>query len=351
MATASGDRRNNIDFLRVALAILVLFSHSYLLTGQARREPFARWTQGQIDGGGLAVNAFFVLSGFLIAASWQRSRGVGDFLRRRALRIYPAFLVVGLLCALVIGPLNAANAAAYWNAFAWPRFFYRLAQLQLVLPPIFTYLRYEGVNGSLWTIRYEFLCYLLVAVLGLAGALRVRAVPLLLFVLALAGFGAQTYVRPDLLRHAALPIVGALALWPRFLAYYLAGVVAFLYRDRLALRFSLLVISLLILLVTARTNGLALALPLAGTYPLLYAAFAPVPALQNFGRRGDFSYGIYLIAFPVQQQLLQTFHDRLTPLSLFALALPLTFALAALSWYGVERPCLRWKSGRKPSPE
>jgi peptidoglycan/LPS O-acetylase OafA/YrhL len=100
-------RENNFDFMRLSLAVLVIYSHGYALgLGSEVHEPFVRFTRGQVSGGVIAVDAFFVMSGFLIAASAQRSRGVGSFLRKRVARIYPAFLVAALLTALLIVPVS-----------------------------------------------------------------------------------------------------------------------------------------------------------------------------------------------------------------------------------------------------
>src|SRR5205085_4562125 len=102
----SAGRANNFDALRFALAALVILSHSFpLLQRDNRHEPLAVATGGQITGGEVAVGGFFILSGFLIAQSWDNSRGLGDYLRKRAARIYPGFLAAALVCALIAGPL------------------------------------------------------------------------------------------------------------------------------------------------------------------------------------------------------------------------------------------------------
>src|SRR5689334_20689842 len=107
---ASLGRSNNIDFLRFALASLVILSHSYpLVWGNNTREPFSMATGGQRTGGELAVEGFFILSGFLITRSWYSARSTGDYLRRRALRIYPGFFVAVAFSGLIAAPWLAAS--------------------------------------------------------------------------------------------------------------------------------------------------------------------------------------------------------------------------------------------------
>jgi len=95
LATGLSDRRNNFDFIRLVAAIMVIFSHSWPLTeGSNRYEPLAVFTHNQIDFGSLAVYMFFIISGFLIAMSYDRTRNLGRFVKARVLRIVPALLVV-----------------------------------------------------------------------------------------------------------------------------------------------------------------------------------------------------------------------------------------------------------------
>ena len=210
LAQASLGRENNLDFLRFFLAALVVFSHSFALPGYEHWEPIRFLTRGQIDGGSLAVDAFFIVSGFLVTQSWQRSKGLDDYLKKRILRIYPGFVIVTLLCALVVGPLGAANPAAYWQALNPARFMYNTAQLQFFLPPVFTHLNYHSANGSLWTIRNEFLCYLMVALVGLNGLYRRRGMILTLFIIALGLYAREVYGHAPFCPGRILPIVGQL---------------------------------------------------------------------------------------------------------------------------------------------
>lgn len=352
LAQASLGRENNLDFLRFFLAALVVFSHSFALPGYEQWEPIWWLTRGQIDGGSLAVDAFFIVSGFLVTQSWQRSKGLGDYLKKRALRIYPGFVVVTLLCALFVGPSGAANGSAYWRALHLTRYLYNTAQLQFFLPPTFTNLAYHSANGSLWTIRNEFLCYLMVAVFGLMGLYRRRWMVLTLFVVAWGLYAREVYAHAPFCSGRILPVVGQVDMWPHYLTQYLAGMCSWLYRDRIALSARWLWLHVGVVALAAFAIPMLIAvLPLCGAILLFAFAFAPRPNLHAWGRRGDFSYGIYLYAFPIQQLLLQWLNPHLPPLILFAAAFPLTLLCAFVSWRLVEKPFLRLKNRRNTSAD
>jgi peptidoglycan/LPS O-acetylase OafA/YrhL len=352
---ASESRHNNFDFLRLLLATLVIYSHSFpLLLGARNRDILWRITGGQMDFGDVAVNAFFVISGFLITGSWLRSRGWWDYLKKRMLRIYPGFAVASLFCTLVVGPLGAPQLSAYLSGLDPQRIIRHIATLTYPHQPgdVFIGLTYPTLNGSMWTIRYEFWCYLLVAVCGLLGMFRWRAVALALASAALLAFAFQGY---DVLNRA--PDQGVTGLeqalgdyyhWPRFLAFFLVGMSFYLYRDVIPYTRKLFTLSLIVLAVSA-WKGMAFALPVFGTYALFYVAFQPSLQLQRFTRKGDFSYGLYLYGFPVQQLLIFYGGKALSPHALFILAFVTTLGLAALSWHFVEKPFLKKKGASRPA--
>ena len=329
------------------MAVLVIFSHSFpLLLGSKTWEPLYRATRGQMETGAVAVDGFFVISGFLIAQSWVRGRNLGSFVKKRFLRIYPGFAAALLFCILVVGPLAGVNLSTYFRDPAAWRFFWSpllLWNVVLGLPGAFAHNPFAGtVNGSLWTIPYELKCYVLVAVLGLIGVHRRRAVVLALFAVVYAFYNAEPFLH---LRHFHALLDRDYL--PRLATYYLAGMTAYFYQDKLVHSRWAAAASLLALIVTL-PQGLPLTLPLFGTYLLLYAAFSPALRLQNFGRYGDISYGLYLYAFPVQQLLVLHGQHLLTPVTLFLLALPITGVLAAASWFWVEKPFLKLARHTKP---
>ena len=340
----SRGRSNNFDVIRFTLALLVIVTHSYgSLLGPSAAEPLLAATRGQLGFGDLAVDFFFVISGFLITASWINGQGLLSFLSKRVLRIYPAIAVAILLCLVVVAPLGAERPAEYLRQLSPLTFLHSLLQLQIPQQSgIFVSQAYPGIlDLSLWTIRYEFLCYLMVAAFGVFRLLDRRTVVAAAFVLALGLYVWQTYAGGlPMLDWRVLPVLGRMQPWPRFLSFYTAGMVFYLYRDSIPYRNSLAWISAGLLALSLRT-GLAFMLPLCGVYLLLYAAFHPGARLYSFARYGDFSYGLYIYACPVQQLLIHYFQPQLTPLRLFLAATPITLLLAAASWHAIEAPCLR----------
>ncbi len=330
---------NNFDFLRFLFAALVIFSHSFALAGVGGREPLSLLTRGQTYLGEISVDGFFAISGFLISASWLRSCSFWNYLSKRMLRIYPGFLVVCVLCAFLVGPLGAGSASLYFHQLSLLQFVRHALLLdKLALPPAFGANPLpDQVNGSLWTIKIEFECYLLVAALGILGALRQRVVPLGLLLLGCAAAGIEAVV-PSV-HHLSETAAEHL----RFFLFFAAGMVFFLYRDKIVYRPPLLLGALFILAAAAGLHLLEAVLTLPLTYLIMYAAFASTGALSRFGEKRDLSYGLYLYAWPVQQLLLLHFGNTLGPYLLFLLSLPVTLLFAWASWHLVEKPCLRLK--------
>jgi len=344
-------KSNNFDFLHFALAALVVFSHSFpLLQGNDSNEPLVQAT-GQLSLGMLAVNWFFVLSGFLITHSWLHKRDVRDYFRKRILRIFPAFVVAALFCVFVVGPLGSGDAVTYLKKLNPAEFLTMTALLRgYTAPGIFTSLPFpNAVNGSLWTVQGEFWCYLLVALLGFVGAFRRGVFPVVALTGATLLYSVQLWQGWEMGLGKAEQFIAGPQEWPRLLSYYLAGVVFYLYRDRIPLNVWGAIAASVIVLISAVFGAVVnLTLLVFGTYVLFYIAFHSRINLRGFGRYGDFSYGLYLYSFPIQQLLVQQCHTLKAPFSLFLLALPLTIGIAVCSWYFVEKPFLRRK--RRSSP-
>ena len=334
-------RENNFDFMRLSLAVLVIYSHAYALgLGSEALEPVLRATHGQISGGVIAVDSFFVMSGFLITASAERSRGVGAYLKKRVARIYPAFIVAMILSVLLILPLSGGRL--YYSG--WPA---RLGNFLLQTLRLWEF-SYTGafkgnpfpgtINGSTWSVPYEFWCYIGVALLMLAGWLRRRGLMLGLFLAAWV-IGILFQWRGWILGGKQLGLVlGPPQLWARMLPLYLAGLVFYLYRGHIPLRGWMAAAAALSLVAASWFPlGWTTMFPFAGTYLLFWFAFTPWVKLHRVGRFGDFSYGTYLYAFPIEQMVMKGFGHAVAPTILFAIATPITLVVAVGSWYGVER--------------
>jgi peptidoglycan/LPS O-acetylase OafA/YrhL len=347
-ATFRADRAqqpNNFDFLRLSLAVLVLYSHCYPLgTGSEVREPIRRLTHGQMTGGSVAVDLFFVMSGFLITASAERSRSLWSYFKKRFARIYPAFLVAASVGLVVVLPLSGGSllpGSPWWRAGDVLLQTLRLREFDYM--GAFAGNPYPGaLNGSLWSIQFEFWCYVGVALLLVCGLLRRRFVLVTMFAASVV-VSVLFQTRGWVLGGKWLGVLlGSPQLWARLLPLYLAGVVFHLYRDRVRLSASGALVAAGALLAACFVPfGWTALFPLAGTYLAFWLAFSPRVRLYGFGRYGDFSYGTYLYAFPVEQLIMRAIGRPVAPWMLFGCALPVTLLMAAASWYGVERWFLR----------
>ncbi len=338
-------RNRQFDLLRVLFATLVLLTHASGLTdGNASRDLFARLTRSSFSFADLGVDGFFLLSGYLIVQSWLGNPELVNFLRKRVLRIVPGYLVAALLSTVVIGEV-APGIQNFFRHFAW-RFPISLLLLgSPVTPPVLPGWPFPFVNGSLWTIAYEFRCYLIVAFFGACGLLRRSvwvAVTSLLLTIALLPALEQ-----KLCWHGFLMYVGEpKSAYRLTLAFFVGGCFQ-LFRRNLPFRVSLALISAGTLFATLATSTRLMepALLLLGGYLLFYAARTPFAWVERIHAFPDISYGIYLYGWPVE--VLWILFFRGSPWLTFLASAILCFALGWVSWHFVERPMLSLK--RRPT--
>ncbi len=336
---------NNFDFLRLFFAILVIFSHSYSLgVGSEANEPFIRMTHRQVSGGNIAVGFFFIMSGYLIAGSLERSLNMREYIAKRIRRIYPGFIVSMLVGLFVVLPFSG-------GVLAGENFIGKLFNV-VANASMLQEFRYIGVfrhnpnpgviNGAVWTIRYEFYCYLGLAVLGLAGLLSRRRLAAVVFFAAIAYSVAFQIWPPDVKPDLIYSFIGFPDAWARLIPLYLAGTVSYLWRDRIRLT-SGGILSCAVLLVAACFVPFAwgVVFPFAGAYLLMWIAFNPSIRLSGVARFGDLSYGTYLYAFPLQQAIVGIRGGQMNPWVLFGLSTPLALLFASASWHLVEKPFLQ----------
>ena len=335
---------NAIGALRLLFASLVIVAHSpEMLDGSLRREPL-HMLFGGMSFGALAVDAFFLISGYLIAASFASSASPAAYFSKRILRIYPAFVVCSVFCVFVVAPLAGAQLATL-EPSAWARLGYRL--LMLKAPEVegaFAGLPYPALNGSAWTISYEFRCYILAALFGMAGLYRRPKAYLALTAIVLLANLAVTWPGGPALD--APGWIQALFGDPRqdlrLLGAFMVGTCFWLHRSApLHGRWVALATPLLIGLMF--TQFAETALVLLGGYILFWVAFTTRwKPLLTINAKDDISYGIYLYAWPIGALLIWCW--RSIPMPLLSLV---TFAgaavLGAASWFLVEQPALKWK--------
>lgn len=369
------------DRLRLVLAGLVVLVHSVRVTQGPRNSYGAAWLAAE-----MIVPMFFVLSGFLVTASAHR-HPPGRFFANRFLRIYPALAVCVLGSALILGPMvTTLSLHEYFSARSFYRYFLLLAgKAYFDLPGVFESSPDAGmVNVSLWTVRWEIGCYAAVGLAVAAGALRRKRVaatllvaiillPSVVFLGAHAAlqfpgtewsdaarkliapheqFFVDTIPRPVLtLREFSHWFLVVVAGWNfKVVPFFAAGALAYVLRYRIPSSsplFLLMVLGLLLggVLLKEEWNGplIYLGACLPTVYFVLRVGLSHWPRLPLLDR-GDYSYGVYLFGFPIQQLIALAGWDQRQWWLNSLISLPLALLVAAVSWHLVEYPILRGRS-------
>jgi len=279
---------------------------------------------------------------------------LGDYFVNRVLRIYPAFIVASLICFLLIGPLAGGDLWRLGSA-DWLKAGARLILLrEPKLQGSFDALPVASLDGSMWTIAYEFRCYLLVAILGLIGVLFKRW---WIFGLTVFAYGAAAYCEyrgsaldrtvPHLLHSA----IGLPSIFFPLTAFFMTGTCFRIFPEWRKARPSILVLSALICAFAVLRFPMGdLFFGIFGGYVIFFIAVAAdTKILKAINNRYDYSYGIYLYAWPIASILMlwaQQLNWVLMPWQLSVLTVGLSAAAGAMSWYFLERPALRLKHGR-----
>jgi peptidoglycan/LPS O-acetylase OafA/YrhL len=321
-------RDNNLNLLRFIAASVVLLSHCWPLTqGTDANEPAIRLFGTEM--GRMAVWVFFAVSGFLVTASWERRSDLRAFAMARARRIFPGLVVMLLLTVFVLGLVFTTLPLTGYLSHkeTWAYLVYNstlLFKMRWGLPGVFGDV---ALNGSLWTLPYELWCYIVLGLLAAFGALRFH----LSYAVAAVALLVASWFDPGVAPLAVAFTAGSAA-WRWRAHIRLDG--------RLAL--AALVASLLLMYWRLPFSKTCLVLALA--YASLYFAYVPGGPIRRFNRIGDYSYGIYIYAFPIQR-LVHHLWPELGVFGMFVVAMPMTLAMAVLSWHLVESPALH--GGRK----
>lgn len=323
---------SGFDYMRLSLSVLVMLWHTFAVVW-GERGVTPEWYQLFMR---MVLPLFFALSGFLVAFSLERIQHLPTFGLLRALRILPALGVEILLSALILGPILTTVALSTY--FTHPEFFrYFLNTIGWIhydLPGVFRDNPVSWVNRSLWTVPFELECYALLAGLYLLGMYRRTW----MLVVALVAFSAFCLWHYRDYSYADAPLVPGRLL----IAYFLAGNIICKLRDRLPggllAASCALVLGWLMLTNVAATIMLS---PLVVAYAsAAIGCLAPrkLPIIFT----GDYSYGLYLYAFPVQQTVYSLMRSD-SILENFLVSLAATSLFAAFSWHFIEKPILGLK--------
>ena len=294
---------------------------------------------GTLSFGELGVDGFFLISGYLITKSFQNSRSARGYLLKRVLRIYPGYVIAYLLCVFALGPFVGGSITELSGIRV-------LAEIGGLMSPsmqgVFPGTPYPALNGSMWTIAYEFRCYLLVVAAGIAGLLPWRSILASIIIGALALSAAHLNISlPSILRIS----LGDPILTIRFAGVFGCGALYYLYRDLIRYDWRLATLASFGLFTLMFSSHLAEAsVAILGGYVLFWFAFnVRSERLSAIGAKVDISYGVYLYAWPIQKVLIWNY-PTISPWLVFIETTAIASIIALGSWRLVEQPFLKLKT-------
>ncbi|MCU1441446.1 MAG: Acyltransferase family protein [Rhodoglobus sp.] len=352
---------NALGLLRLILASLVIFDHAFPLGGYGH-DPVFDLTRGQASLGSIAVGGFFAISGYLIAKSGM-SADVVQFMWRRTLRIFPAYWLVLLVTALIVGPLIwiadghelqdyftfGGNGPVNYFTANWSLNIgtYGIHDLLTETTPYGRSIGGSAFNGSLWTLIYEWHCYLIVAVLVAFGVLRNARI----LVPVIAGFFLMMQVI-TYIDFSAIGVIVPVMADPYMITLgftFLCGSVIAVYSKQILFDDRLGILAGLVLIFSLRYGGFSTIGTAAGAYFVLYLGARLPKKVHWIGAKNDYSYGVYIYGFLVQQVTAYLGWYKLGYLPYTLIALAISLGCAWLSWHLVEKHAMalkNWGPGR-----
>ena len=297
------ERDNCFDFLRFVFAFNVVLGHLVVIALVPEFSPYKH-----VFDTGLSVTGFFVISGFLIAQSYERSSTIKSYFLKRAKRLLPAYLFVVVGCAIGLVGLSTLPVSEYYGAAEWWKYLGAnlsfMNFLQPWLPGVFDnpVINDNSVNPALWTLKIEVGFYLILPLL-MIWLHKVKRPWLLLSVI---------YLLAIIYRNGLLEIGEAIEnenylvlarQLPGFMSYFAAGMAGYWYKESFLRYKHYLIIPAALLFVIEYYSGYEILLPMAWSIIVLWCAYS-LPALNHFAKYGDISYGIYIYHGPILKILL-----------------------------------------------
>lgn len=343
IASLHAGRSNNFNLIRFLAALTVLVAHSYPLAGAAEIEPLRGRFGMSI--GTMAVDVFFVTSGFLVTESLLRTRDAMTFITHRALRIYPALIVSALIVTYLLGPVvTTARLGEYFQNSNTHHYFLKSATLLTgigwVLPGVFETNPFRAiVNGSLWTLPYEIEMYGVLLLLWLAVAVVPRSDLRLRYFVYVVGFLVAVCALPSVVMRSTY---GATAPFATLAYMFFSGSILYLLREQVSLSWVPVLLAGLVALpcvLWRQTSVFQLTYAIMLPYVVIFVALVPSGKIRLFNRLGDYSYGLYIYAFPIQQAFAHAI-PGIAPRELLFSSVIVALLVAVASWHLIERPAL-----------
>jgi len=349
------DRKNNsFDDIRFMLATLVLFVHSYaLLYGEGgEKDFFITLVNYQLGLGSIAVYGFFILSGFFMIQSLESKSSLAQYTKNRLLRIIPAFWMSLGISAFILVPIisNQGNIFSFEDGSALDFFtkagsFHIFGYAWTITGAFPTNPTVDGINGSIWTLKHEIALYfILPLIVWLSHGRRVLLLVIFVvfFILALANILTDFMIFNIPCCRGWVFASNEYNSFIIFASYFFAGVVIYQYREYFEVSKRLFAFAFVLFILSMFFGNLKIITLIA--LPLLIITFGATFKRKVFSKTGDYSYGMYIYAFPVQQTLVHFYREDMNVYLFFVASFVITLILSIISWHLMEKIILRWKN-------
>jgi peptidoglycan/LPS O-acetylase OafA/YrhL len=340
------NKNNSFDIIRLAASIGVLVWHSYYLLGRYIEDPFYRLSN-TFHTGSFSVYIFFILSGFLIALSWEHHPRVAAFLGKRILRILPTLIVSVLLTLFILGPIYTTFTTIEY--FRNPNTWLYLNNISLfdrngTLPGVFVNNPNSGIiNGSAWSLPYEFTLYLWIAIIGALSLIsNIKRHTILVFLILVSLF--YVFIGQKVPATANIEIFHMnVNFFLQHSIYFMLGTIFYLYKDKIRLNWIVALCSIVVLALTFKFHEYYFPFGvIALTYIVVYLAFISFKKPLFTSKIGDLSYGIYIYSYPIQQILIYHLPD-ISVYKFIGVSFIFSVLAGIASWWLIEKPFIGLK--------
>ncbi|MFY7814825.1 MAG: acyltransferase family protein [Chryseobacterium taeanense] len=320
--------KNNFDFLRVLLAFIVFLGHLGTLSNS---EELRFLKHSPIE---IAVFGFFVISGFLIARSYERSSSLKSYLSKRIRRIIPAYLLVVFLCAILLSLVSTYSIKDYFsNPEVYKYLFWNSLFLNFKAPWLPGVFGNQAVNGALWTLKIEMSYYFCLPLLFLlfGKSNKYRNISLIIVY-----FLSLVYLN----YFESIHKISVAKQLPGTLSYFIPGMLIYFNFDLFVKnKNTLFIIAILTVWFDLIFNIILFSPAMIGII-VLYIAYS-FTFLTNFGKYGDFTYGIYIFHFPIIRVFttLGLFRDY-NPYLMAFICMIIVVSVGICSWHFYEKKFL-----------
>lgn len=335
LSETSGKKSQNLHFMRFVAALMVIISHSFVFSkGNLFGEWFVELTKSQLTMGAFAVAVFFLCGGYLISMSMEKSKTAGTFFEARLIRLIPPLFFVTFLVTLMGGFITSLSPIDYYTSpSTWKYMLNSILVLTHNLPGVFANnIGETSVNGALWTLPLEFVCYILCFVAYKLGFMNKKR---FLFSIPLVCIGtAGVWVIGK-----SIPILSSV-IQPVLLFYI--GMGYWIYREHIKLSLKYMFIAVVIMIILLSFRLTLLAMLLCFPYIMMTIWFGLGQCSSKIGQLGNYSYGIYLWGCPVQQTIVHFMGGQMNPYLNFLLAIPIATLLGGITYELSENRFFKW---------